>query len=195
MDLMRKPLSCLGLLAVLLLSTMCTILHSAVLSAASEPFLPVQQQSSQPAPSPDAGQPPASDDQAPSLSDQVIQDILEPLRTGMETQNIQQVLSLFDKKEFRSYSTLQGQLRAFFQLYSEVRFRYQILQVTADNDHSSATAEMEMDALPYEVTQVSVRRSVQMRLQMKRDPKGWKVVGFTPADFFAMGFNKTDARQ
>jgi hypothetical protein len=32
--------------------------------------------------------------------------------------------------------------------------------------------------------QVPVRRSVQMRFQLKLEPKGWKVTGFSPADFF-----------
>ncbi len=94
----------------------------------------------------------------------------------------------------KTYSTLQGQLRAFLNQYAEVHFRYQILQVTADNDHGSATAEIEMDALPYEVTQVAVRRSVQMRFQLKQEAKGWKVVSFTPSDFFGMGFNRADAK-
>jgi len=126
----------------------------------------------------------------PSLGDQVINQILEPLQSGMQTQNIQQILSVFDKKELDSYSQLEAQLRAFFQQYDEINFRYQLLQVTAtDDDHGSATAEMQMDALPYGVTQVPVRRSVQMRLRLKLGPKGWKIAGFTPSDFFAVDFN------
>jgi len=131
--------------------------------------------------------PPA--DQVLSLSDQVIQQILEPLQTGMQTQNIQLVLSLFDKKELNSYSDLQGQLLAFFQQFDEVNFRYRLLQVTADKGHGSATADMEMDALPYGSTQVPVRRSVQMRLQLKLGPKGWKIAGFTPGDFFNVEYS------
>ncbi len=131
--------------------------------------------------------PPA--DQGLTLSDLVVQQILEPLQTGMQTQNIQLVLSVFDKKELNSYSDLQGQLLAFFQQFDEVNFRYRLLQVTADKEHGSATADMEMDALPYGSTQVPVRRSVQMRLQLKLGPKGWKIVGFTPSDFFNVEYS------
>jgi len=128
-------------------------------------------------------------DAAASLGDQVIQQVLQPLQTGMQTQNIQQILSVFDKKELDSYSELERQLRAFFQQYDEINFRYQLLQVTADDDRASATAEMQMDALPYGVTQTPVRRSVQMRLRLKQGTKGWKIAAFTPSDFFAVDFN------
>jgi len=133
---------------------------------------------------------PAPDAQGPinaeglTLGEQVSKDVLEPLRIGIVSQNIQKVLSVFDQKELNSYAELQGQLNAFYLLYNEVRFRYQLLQVEADKDHGSATAEVEMDALPYQEMQVPVRRSVQMRLQLKLEPKGWKVTGFSPADFF-----------
>jgi len=47
-----------------------------------------------------------------------------------------------------------------------------------------------MDALPYQEMQVPVRRSVQMRLQLKLGPKGWKVTGFSPAGFFGPEFDQ-----
>jgi hypothetical protein len=125
-----------------------------------------------------------------SLSDRVIRDVLEPLRRGVETQNIQMILSIFDKKELNSYADLQGQLSAFFHQYDEVRFRYQIMQVTADAGHGSATADVQMDALPYEPTSVPARRSAQMRLQLKLVGKTWKVGGFSPSDFFSLGFQQ-----
>ena len=192
MSLMRKHLVQLLPLSLLLVSALCNVLHAT-------PLLPSnfaqQQSSSQSAPAETGDQAQAA---APSeklsLGDQVIQDVLEPLRAGMVTQNIQMVLSIFDKKELNGYSDLQGQLRAFFHQASEVRFRYQLLQATSDADRGSATAEMEMDALPYEVTTTPVRRSVQMRFQLKLEPKGWKVTGFSPSDFFAVGFNPAETQ-
>lgn len=149
-----------------------------------------QQQSStqESSPAPDAQSP--TNAEGLSLSDQVSKDVLEPLRIGIEAQNRQKVLSVFDQKELNSYAELQGQLNAFFQQFSEVRFRYQLLQVEADKDHGSATAEVEMDALPYQEMQVPVRRSVQMRFQLKLEPKGWKVTGFSPAGFFGVEFDQ-----
>jgi len=192
MSLPRKHLVNAILLPLLLVGPLCH-LHA----AQPRPLFTPQQSSGRATP-PDSGNPapkptPAPDEK-PGLGDQVIQDVLEPLRTGMVTQNIQMVLSIFDKKELNSYADLQGQLRALFHQTSEVRFRYQLLQATSDGDRGSATAELEMDALPYEVTTIPARRSVQMRFQLKLEPKGWKVTGFSPPDFFAVGFNPAETQ-
>jgi hypothetical protein len=149
-----------------------------------------QQQSSsqESSPAPDAQG--SNNAEGPTLGEQVSKDVLEPLRIGIEAQNMQKALSVFDQKELNSYAELQGQLNAFFHLYAETRFRYQLLQVEADKDRGSATAEVEMDALPYQEMQVPVRRSVQMRLQLKLGPKGWKVTGFSPSGFFGPEFDQ-----
>jgi len=131
----------------------------------------------------------ASPDQRPSVSDQLIQQVLEPLRTGMETQNIKQVLSLFDQKELDSYAQLQAQLTAFFQQFDEVNFRYRLLQAASQDERATAIADVQMDALPYEPTTVPTRRSVQMRLRFKDDGKVWKIAGFSPDDFFSVSYS------
>jgi hypothetical protein len=184
----------LRLTVVLALAAMCNLLHAT-------PALPnsgAPQQSQPPAkaaPASDSAQQTPPPDDALSLSDQVIQDVLEPLRTGMETQNIKQVMSIFDKGEMSNYGNLEQQVHAFLRQYQEVHFRYQILQATAQNDHASATAELDMDAMPYQVSMIPARRSVQMRFQLKQEPKGWRVVGFSPSDFFSLSnYSRTDTQ-
>jgi hypothetical protein len=123
-----------------------------------------------------------------TVSDQVVQQVLEPLKNGLQTQDIHLLMSLFDKQEQNGFSDLQGRLQAFYQVFDQVDFRYQLLQVTADKGRGSATVDMQMDALPYDVTHIPERRSVQMRLQLKLGPKGWKIAGFTPSDFFDVDY-------
>jgi hypothetical protein len=137
-------------------------------------------------------QEPAPPDHGLGLGDQVIQQVLEPLRTGMQTQNIQLVLSVFDKQQADGYSELEGQLRAFFQMFDQVDLRYQLLQATADQEHGSAIVDMQMDALPYERSLPASRRSTQMRLKLKLGPKGWKIASFTPADFFNVEYKSSN---
>lgn len=139
-------------------------------------------------------QKPAPPPEKLSLSDQVVHDILEPMTAGIVGQNLQQVLSAFDPQT-PDYAHLREQLRAFFQMYSEIRFRYQILQVTADHGRGSGIAELEMDALPYQVMLVPPRRSVRMHFQMQSTPKGWRITSFTPADFFSLEFSSNNAAQ
>ena len=181
MNLMRRPLIRFGLLWFLVSGVGFRALPAVGQATAQQP--------SDPTPSSDSERN-APAEQGLSLSDRVIRDVLEPLRIGMETQNIQMVLSIFDKKELSGYADLQGQLRAFLHQYDEVRFRYQIMQVTADEERGSATADVQMDALPYEPTSVPARRSAQMRFQLKLVAKTWKVGGFSPADFFSLGFQQ-----
>jgi hypothetical protein len=182
------PKFCLQLLLLVLVGAVCNILHAAPLSAN-----PPQQTSSEKgsATTPSVQSAPA--DEKLSLSDQIIQDVLEPLRSGMETQNIRQILSAFDKREMSDYGDLEQQLHAFVRQFEEVRFRYQILQAaledTPDKDRATATAEIDMDAMPYAVTQIAIRRSVQMHFQLKHEPKGWKVTTFSPSDFFNVDYN------
>ncbi|HEY1730166.1 MAG TPA: hypothetical protein VGG15_00360 [Terriglobales bacterium] len=163
------------------LPAMCNVLH---VSSATAGF-PQQQQSQTGEASTPAAQSSSPDDKL-NLSDQVIQDVLEPLRTGVETQNVKQILSVFDKHEFSGYGDLEQQLRAFYRQYQQVNFRYQILQAAIERDHASATAEIDMDAMPYTVTEIPARRSVQMRFQLKQEDKGWKIVGFSPSNFFSL---------
>jgi len=188
---MLRPLICLELLATLTLGGTAYTPPANGLTL-GDVVVSAPQQSGQPQAAPDSGEPnvPADQGQSLSLSDQVIRDVLKPLQTGMQTQNIQMVLSIFDKQELAGWADLQAHLRAFFHQYDEVNFRYQILQATADKDHGTATADIEMDALPYNFGQLPSRRSVQMRFQLKLGAKGWKVSGFTPGDFFNLGFQQ-----
>ena len=190
---MPKPRICSRLLLPLfLLGGFCAGLPSAPLAERGSLSPSDQQQSGQPTAAPDST-PAASAEQKLNFSEQVIQDVLEPLRKGVSVQNINQIMSVFDKG-MPGYAVLQQQFNAFFQLYSEVNFHYQILQVRADKDHGSATAEIEMDALPYEVSQIPVRRSVQMRFKLKQTANSWKIAEFTPADFFSPGFSRAQAQ-
>jgi hypothetical protein len=181
-------------IVVLALMALCNSLHA--LPPRSNPGgLPQQKAPAKSDAPPDTAQQSPPTEESLSLSDQVIQDVLEPLRAGMESQNVKLIMSIFDKAEMSNYGDLEQQLHAFFRQYQQVRFRYHVLQATAQNDRASATAELDMDALPYEATIIPARRSVQMRFQLKQEPKGWRVIGFSPANFFSVGnFSRTDVQ-
>jgi hypothetical protein len=84
----------------------------------------------------------------------------------------------------KDYAQFHDEMTAFFRLHDSVKMRYQLLQVAADKDEGFAIADIEMDADPSDTLPTIQRRSTQMRFQMKRGPKGWKVTGLKPADFF-----------
>lgn len=119
------------------------------------------------------------------FTEQVVRDVLETLQTGIASHNLNQALSIFDPHATVDYPHIRDEMRAFFAHYSDVRFRYKILQLTSDKDRGFVTSEIDLDATPLDENLMPLRRSTQMRFQLKQTPKGWKVVAFTPADFFA----------
>jgi hypothetical protein len=191
---MRTSLISRGRLAAVVLIFLCSPLHGFGSPRPDCSLDSAQPQSAPPAAQIQTGRqsPPAQ--QPLSLNDQIAQQVLDPLRRGMEAQNLQLVLSVFDKQPLDSSADLPGQLRAFFQQYAEVHFRYQLLQATADKNRASATAELQMDAQPYQPSQIPWRRTTQVRFALKREAKGWKVTEFSPSDFFSLEFNRPGPR-
>jgi hypothetical protein len=131
-----------------------------------------------------ADQPASPATPAFDLSDEVVRDVLTNLQRGIETHDIDRVLEIFDQQNMKDYARFRDQMVAFFHRYDSVKFRYQLLQVTSDKDGSFAIADIDMDADPSDILPTPQRRSTQMRFQMKRAPKGWKVIALRPADFF-----------
>jgi hypothetical protein len=118
------------------------------------------------------------------LSHEIVGDVLTNLQRGMETHNLDRVLAIFDPAGMPNYPRFRDQMAAFFALHDSFKFRYRLLQVSGDKDVAFATADVEMDAEPSDILPTEQRRSAQMRLELKRGPKGWKAIGLRPADFF-----------
>jgi len=149
-------------------------------------LLYAQDQKEQQQPSaPEPDRPDASSQQPLDLTEQVVHDVLEPFQAGMTGHSLRQVLATLDRDDMPGYAQVRDQLAAFFRQYDAVRFRYKVLQVTADKDHGFAMAEVDLEAQSVDSNQVPAQRSTQMRFQIKLGPKGWKIVGFQPSDFFA----------
>jgi len=145
-------------------------------------------QDSQPAAdSVSAGQ---SADQAPSsvspteLSNELIKDVLSDFQRGFETHNLYKVLSVFDAAAMPDFAQFRDQMSAYFRLHESFNLRYQLQQVTVDKDLGTATVDIEMDDDPLDTLPTPKRRSTQMRFQIKRTPKGWRIIGLGPMEFF-----------
>ena len=127
-------------------------------------------------------QPPTS---APlDLSDEVVRDVFVEFQRSVESSNLDHLLDTFDADATPDYPQVRDQFAAFFRLHDNINFRYQLLQVTADKDVAFATADVEMDAIPADILPTEQRRSAQMRFQMKRTSKGWRLIGLKPMGFF-----------
>jgi hypothetical protein len=82
------------------------------------------------------------------------------------------------------FAQFRDQMVAYFRLHESFKMRYQLLQVTADDALGTATADIEIDDDPLDTLPTPKRRSTQMRFQIKRTPKGWRIIGLHPMEFF-----------
>lgn len=141
------------------------------------------QEPAAPAPSPaeQATQPAV---QPVNLSDEVVQDVLSPFQRAIETRDYSLLLGTFDAAATSDFAQIREQFDAFFRLHDNIKFRYQLLQVSADKDLGFAMADVDMDAQPRDDLPTEQRRTAQMRFQMKRTAKGWRLTGLKPMDFF-----------
>lgn len=145
-------------------------------------LVPAIAQQPNPAPPVTASQPVQ---QPLDLQEAVAADVLEPLRAGIESRNLKQIVAVFDPSTVSNFPDLRDRTRAFLDAYAAFQFRYKILQANSDDHHASMTCEFDLDATPLDSGQVPVRRSTQMRLQLTQTPKGWRISALTPHDFFA----------
>ena len=133
-------------------------------------------------------QPPASSkasaDQPFDLADEVARDVLTGFQRGVESHSLSLVLSVFDAQDMTDYDDFREQMAAFFRAHDNIKFRYQLLQVSADKDAGFAIADVEMDPEPRDILPAEHRRSAQMRFELKRTPAGWRALGLKPMDFF-----------
>jgi ketosteroid isomerase-like protein len=124
---------------------------------------------------------------APSfdLSDEVVRDVLTNFQRAIETRTFDRLLDTFDRDSMKDFPEVRDQFAAFFNLHDNIKFRYQLLQATADKGIAFATADIDMEAQPADDLPTEQRRSTQMRFQMKQTPKGWRIIGIKPMDFFS----------
>ncbi len=110
---------------------------------------------------------------------------LADLRQGLEGHSQRQMLSAFDRDKMDGYLIFEEQLQALFQKYESFRVHYRILQSSIEGAKGVVLVDMQMEELPREGTVAAVRKDAQMRFELERGPKGWKIVDFRPREFFS----------
>lgn len=119
-----------------------------------------------------------------SFSDAVAQSLLEKLVDGLEGRSDRAMLSVFDNEKMEGYPTFQLQIVALFRRYDSFRVHYRMAQTTDDGSKGVALVDFEMDELPRSSDEQPVRKREQLRFEMERGSKGWKIVELQPRGFF-----------
>jgi hypothetical protein len=118
------------------------------------------------------------------FSDQVANNVLNDIRDGLEAHSQRLMLSAFDGDKMDGYLTFEDQIQSYFEHYEGFRVHFRIIQTSIEASRGIVLAEFEIEGSPRGGGPV-MRRSNQIRFELERGKKGWKVVDFRPRAFFA----------
>ena len=117
------------------------------------------------------------------FSDAVANNVLNDVRDGLEGHTQRLMLSAFDQDKMSGYLSFEDQIEAFFQKYSEFRIYFRIVQSSVEGSKGLVLVDCQLEETPRSGT--PVRRNSQLRFEMERGKKGWKIVDFNPRGFFS----------
>jgi flagellum-specific peptidoglycan hydrolase FlgJ len=120
-----------------------------------------------------------------TFSDAVAQDVLQQLTDGLEGHSERLMMSAFDDNKMDGYLNFEDQIVAFFQRYDSFRVHFRISQASTEGDKGVVLVDIEMEEIPRSGNAQPVRKHDQMRFEMERGKKGWKIVDLRPRNFFS----------
>jgi hypothetical protein len=115
----------------------------------------------------------------------VANDVLGQLRDGLQGHNQRLMLSAFDSDKMDGYLRFEDQIQAMFDRYEEFRVYFRIAQTTIAGPRGIALVDVQLEQLPHGGNAPPVRKRTQMRFELERGRKGWKIVDFRPREFFS----------
>lgn len=122
---------------------------------------------------------------SPTFSDAVAQSLLQKLADGLEGYSDRLMLSTFDQNKMRGFAIFQQQVAALFRRTDSFRVHFRIVKTSTEDAKGISLVEFEMEAIPRAADQQPVRKRDQLRFEMERGDKGWKIVDIQSRDFFS----------
>jgi hypothetical protein len=119
------------------------------------------------------------------FSDAVANNIMADLRDGLEGHSPRLLLSAFDGDKMEGYLSFKDEMENFFNRYQAFRVRYRILQTAVEGARGIILVDFEMEETPRNEMAAPARKSSQVRFELERGRKGWKIVDFRPRGFFS----------
>jgi hypothetical protein len=158
-----------------------TLLFACILATAA-----VAQQQSAPGPSPA----PKSKNESQILQQQdfssaVADALIGRIGEGLAGHNRKSLLSAFDKDNFQDYTAMKEQVNAVMEAYRSFRVHYHVDSFAANPDGTATIhASFQLEQAPNDGFGLPIRRDANLTLTASRTKPGWRVIGFTPTNFF-----------
>jgi hypothetical protein len=119
------------------------------------------------------------------FTDDVARFVLSEVRDGLEGHLQRLMLSAFDDDKMAGYLSFEDQIQAMFDNYSEFRVHFRILQTTIEGPKGVVLVDFNLEEIPKSQNAQPQRKSTQMRFELERGRKGWRIVDFSPRGFFS----------
>jgi len=118
------------------------------------------------------------------FSTAVANSVLNDLRDGLEGHTQRLMLSAFDADKMDGYLEFEDQIEAFFNKYIAFTVWFRIAQTSIDGPKGIVLVDIQLEENPRGAAP-PVRKNGQMRFELERGKKGWKIVDFSPRNFFS----------
>jgi hypothetical protein len=118
------------------------------------------------------------------FSQAVANNVLADLKDGLEGKMQRRFLSAFDGDKMDGFLRFEDQIQAFFERHDGFRAHYRIAQSTVEGPRGVILVDFELEAVP-SGGGMPARKSSQIRFELERGRKGWKIVDFRPREFFS----------
>ena len=135
----------------------------------------VQSQAQQPSP-------PAKDNSFTLAS---ASQLMDQITAGLEAKNQRKMLGAFDLSKMQDGPLFRQQVTAFFAQTGNVRFHFNLLEVSMDGGKGMAEVAVEMDAEVHEAITPPLRKQAKLRFVAENGSAGWKFTDVQPRAFFS----------
>ena len=119
------------------------------------------------------------------FSTAVVNSVLNDLRDGLEGHTQRLMLSAFDADKMDGYLGFEDQIEAFFNKYTSFSVYFRIAQSATDGPKGIVLVDIQLEEIPRDATSPPIRKYGQIRFELERGKKGWKIVDFNPRNFFS----------
>lgn len=120
---------------------------------------------------------------SPVFDERAAAAVLGTIRDGLESHSQRRLLSAFDGDKMDGFLSFQDQIYAYFTRYQSFRVTLHILQISEENHRGVILADFQVENEARGGDPIS-RSQAQLRFELERGAKGWKIVDFNPREFF-----------
>jgi hypothetical protein len=83
------------------------------------------------------------------------------------------------------YLQFEDQIEAFFNKYTSFTVYFRIAQSATEGPKGIVLVDIQLEEIPRGAGSPPIRKNGQMRFELERGKKGWKIVDFNPRNFFS----------